>query len=37
LLVKYVHELALLEQKQFSGKELQSFIEKTNKILEMIE
>ena len=36
LLVNYVHELALLEQKQFTGEELHSFIEKTNKILEMI-
>ncbi|NQV18322.1 MAG: molecular chaperone HtpG [Armatimonadetes bacterium] len=36
LLVNYIHELALLEQKQFSGKELQSFIEKTNKILGMV-
>ena len=36
LLVNYVHELALLEQKQFTGEELASFIEKTNKILGMI-
>jgi molecular chaperone HtpG len=36
LLVKYIHELALLEQKRFSGKELQAFIEKANKILEMV-
>jgi len=36
LLVNYIHELALLEQKQFSGKELQSFIEKANKILGMV-
>ena len=36
LLVNYVHELALLEQKQFTGKELKSFIENSNKVLEMI-
>jgi len=36
LLVKYIHELALLEQKRFSGKELQAFIEKSNKILKLI-
>jgi len=36
LLVKYIHELALLEQKKFSGKELTAFIEKANKILNMI-
>ncbi len=36
LLVNYIHELAMLEQKQFSGKELQSFIEKANKILGMV-
>ncbi len=36
LLVNYIHELALLEQKQFSGKELQSFIEKSNRILGMV-
>jgi molecular chaperone HtpG len=36
LLINYVHELTLLEQKQFNGKELQSFIEKTNTILGML-
>ncbi|MCK4313068.1 MAG: molecular chaperone HtpG [Candidatus Cloacimonetes bacterium] len=36
LLVKYIHELALLEQKRFTGKELQAFIEKSNKILKLI-
>jgi len=36
LLVNYVHELALLEQKQFTGKELKSFVENSNKVLEMI-
>ncbi len=36
LLVNYIHELALLEQKRFSGKELQAFISKANKVLGMI-
>jgi molecular chaperone HtpG len=36
LLVQYVHQLALLEQKQFSGKELQAFIEKSNKVLQLV-
>jgi hypothetical protein len=36
LLIKYIHELALLEQKRFTGKELQAFIEKANKILKLI-
>ncbi|HHE38038.1 MAG TPA: molecular chaperone HtpG [Candidatus Cloacimonetes bacterium] len=36
LLINYVHELALLEQKQFTGKELKLFIENSNKVLEMI-
>lgn len=36
LLVNYIHELAMLEQKRFSGKELQAFIEKANKVLGMI-
>ncbi len=36
LLINYVHELALLEQKQFTGKELKSFIVNSNKVLEMI-
>ncbi|RLC51354.1 MAG: molecular chaperone HtpG [Candidatus Cloacimonadota bacterium] len=36
LLVNYIHELAMLEQKRFSGKELQSFLEKANKVLGMI-
>lgn len=36
LLCKYIHELALLEQKQFSGKELREFIKKSNKILEFV-
>ena len=36
LLVNYIHELAMLEQKRFSGKELQAFIEKANTVLGMI-
>jgi len=36
ILVNYIHELAMLEQKRFSGKELQAFIEKANKVLGMI-
>ena len=36
LLIEYIHDLALIEQKQFSGKELQSFIEKSNKVLDLI-
>jgi molecular chaperone HtpG len=35
-LVHYIHDLAMLEQKQFSGKELQQFISKANKILQMV-
>ncbi|MBN1327123.1 MAG: molecular chaperone HtpG, partial [Candidatus Cloacimonetes bacterium] len=37
LLVEYIHQLALLEQKSFSGKELQEFIQRSNRILELIE
>jgi len=37
LLCNYIHELGLIEQKPLTGKELQSFIEKSNKILQMIE
>ena len=36
LLVEYIHELALLEQKQFSGKELQEFIMRSNEVLKLI-
>ncbi|PKN80186.1 MAG: molecular chaperone HtpG [Candidatus Cloacimonetes bacterium HGW-Cloacimonetes-1] len=32
-LCSYIHDLSLLEQKPFSGKELKSFIEKANRIL----
>ncbi len=37
LLVNYLHELALLEQKQFSGKELQQFIIRSNEILKLVD
>ena len=36
ILCSYIHDLSLLEQKPFSGKELKSFIEKANKILAYI-
>lgn len=36
LLISYIHELAMLEQKQFSGNELHDFIEHANDILKMI-
>jgi len=32
----YIHDLAKLEQKRFTGEELQAFIRKANKILQMI-
>jgi len=35
-LTKHIHDLALLEQKRFTGKELHAFIENANKVLEMI-
>ena len=35
-LTKHIHDLAMLEQKRFSGKELHTFIENANKVLEMI-
>jgi len=35
-LCAYLHDLSMLEQKPFSGKELQAFIEKANKILNYI-
>ena len=37
ILCNYIHELGLIEQKPFTGKELQAFIEKSNKVLQMIE
>ncbi len=36
-LCSYIHDLSLLEQKPFSGKELKSFIEKANKILNYLQ
>jgi len=36
LVINYLHELALLEQKQFSGKQLQDFINRSNEILKLV-
>jgi len=36
LLCNYMHDLALLEQKQFTGKELQEFIKESNRVLKYI-
>jgi molecular chaperone HtpG len=36
LLTNYIHDLALLEQKRFTGEELKAFVDKANKVLEMI-
>ena len=36
LLTNHIHDLAMLEQKRFTGKELHEFIENANKVLEMI-
>lgn len=36
LIANYVHDLAMLEQKRFSGDELQAFVQKANKILQML-
>jgi len=36
ILITYIHDLAMLEQKRFSGEELNTFIENANKILGMI-
>ncbi|MCF7859491.1 MAG: molecular chaperone HtpG [Candidatus Cloacimonetes bacterium] len=36
LLTKYIHDLAMLEQKRFTGKELHSFIENANKVMKLI-
>ncbi len=36
ILVKYIHKLALLEQKRFSGDELKEFIDLSNKVIELI-
>lgn len=35
-LCSYLHDLSLLEQKSFSGKELKAFVEKANRILQYI-
>ncbi|PID27899.1 MAG: molecular chaperone HtpG [Candidatus Cloacimonadota bacterium] len=35
-IAEYIHQLALLEQKRFTGKELQKFIEKANDVLKML-
>jgi molecular chaperone HtpG len=35
-MVNFVHELALLEQKPFSGEELKKFIQDANKIIELV-
>jgi molecular chaperone HtpG len=35
-LTTYIHDLAMLEQKRFTGEELKAFIDKANKILEMV-
>ncbi len=35
-LTKHIHDLAMLEQKRFTGKELHAFIENANKVLGMI-
>ncbi len=36
LLCQYLHNLSLMEQKQFTGKDLHDFIEKSHKILDLI-
>ncbi|MEA2095966.1 MAG: molecular chaperone HtpG [Candidatus Cloacimonadota bacterium] len=36
LLANHIHDLAMLEQKRFTGKELHAFIENANKVLGMI-
>jgi len=36
LLCNFIHDLALLEQKQFTGKELQAFIKESNQLLNYI-
>ena len=36
-LCSYIHDLSLLEQKPFSGKELKDFIAKANKVMGYIE
>jgi molecular chaperone HtpG len=36
LLTRYIHDLAMLEQKRFTGEELKNFIENANKVLELV-
>ena len=36
ILTQYIHDLAMLEQKRFTGEELKEFVDKANKVLEMI-
>ncbi|MDD2651417.1 MAG: molecular chaperone HtpG, partial [Candidatus Cloacimonetes bacterium] len=36
VLAGYIHDLAMLEQKRFTGEELQAFVERANKILTML-
>jgi len=36
LLTEYIHDLAMLEQKRFTGEELKDFVERANKVLDMI-
>jgi molecular chaperone HtpG len=36
LLVDYIHDLAMLEQKRFTGEELKAFVDKANRVLEMV-
>ncbi|MCL1826523.1 MAG: molecular chaperone HtpG [Candidatus Cloacimonetes bacterium] len=37
MLIDYIHDLALLEQKRFSGDELKAFVDRANKVLAMIQ
>jgi hypothetical protein len=36
ILVEYIHDLSLLEQKQLNGTELQAFLKRANQILKYI-
>ena len=36
MLATYIHSLAMLEQKRFTGEELKAFVENANKVLELI-
>ncbi|MCL2063681.1 MAG: molecular chaperone HtpG [Candidatus Cloacimonetes bacterium] len=35
-LITYIHDLAMLEQKRFTGEELKSFVENANKVLKLV-